>query len=161
MPSRALRKETLVPAPRSAVWEAWTTVAGAVTFFAPQVDIELRIGGRYEILFFPEKPLGQRGAEGLRILSFLPEEMLSFEWNAPPQYPEIRRQKTWVVVQLTEVTGEDTRVRLTHLGWGQGGDWDAVYRYFDEAWEIVLGRLQRRFCTGPIDWSHRDRSSDS
>ena len=150
----ALRKKILVPASRSAVWRAWTVSEEAATFFAPQAKIDLRIGGCYEILFFPDNPPGERGAEGLRILSFLPEEMLSFEWNAPPQFPEIRRQKTWVVVQLSEVTDADTEVRLTHLGWGSGDDWDQVYAYFDQAWDLVLGRLQHRAGHGPIDWEN-------
>lgn len=38
-------------------------------------------------------PSGKKGSEGMKILSFLPETMLSFEWNAPPDFPEIRGQK--------------------------------------------------------------------
>ncbi|MBD3235673.1 MAG: hypothetical protein GF330_03105 [Candidatus Eisenbacteria bacterium] len=151
---RALRKKILAPAPQSAVWRAWTTSAEAQTFFAPRARIDLRIGGRYEMLFLPDNPAGQRGAEGVRILSFLPEEMLSFEWNAPPQFPEIRTQKSWVVVQLAAVTEEDTQVRLTHLGWGVRPVWEEVYAYFDRAWDIVLGRLQHRAAQGPLDWAN-------
>ena len=29
---------------------------------------------------------------------------------------------------------------------------EQVYAYFTRAWQIVLGRLERRFAVGPIDW---------
>ena len=48
---------------------------------------------------------------------------------------------------------KQTRVTLTHTGWGDGGEWDKAYDYFDRAWGTVLENLQRRFDTGPRDWS--------
>ena len=51
---------------------------------------------------------------------------------------------------------EATRLRLTHLGWGEGADWDAAYQYFDGAWRtVVLPRFKHRFEQGPIDWNAR------
>jgi uncharacterized protein YndB with AHSA1/START domain len=152
MSGRRIRKEVNVQASPEQVWEAWTTPDGVTAFFAPQARIELSIGGAYEMLFTPDAPEGSKGGEGLRILSYLPGEMLSFEWNAPPSFPEIRTQKTWVVVQM-DACGEDrTRVRLTHLGWGKGERWDQVFAYFVRAWDVVLGRLRHRLEQGPIDW---------
>jgi hypothetical protein len=49
--------------------------------------------------------------------------------------------------------GAETRVRLTHTGWGDGGEWDKAYAYFDRAWGNVLANLQKRFADGPIDWT--------
>ena len=46
-----------------------------------------------------------------------------------------------------------TRVRLHHVGWGDGGEWDQAHGYFTRAWGQVLGQLRRRFESGPIDWS--------
>lgn len=154
MLQRVIRKEIVVNASVSEVWEAWTTVEGAVTFFAPEANIELSMGGSYELLFDLDAPEGSRGGEGLKMLSFLPEEMLSFEWNAPPQYPTVRRQRTWVVVQFFPSGQNKVKVRLTHLGWRKGEEWDKVFQYFKRAWDIVLGRLQHRFATGSIDWNN-------
>jgi uncharacterized protein YndB with AHSA1/START domain len=150
--NRTIRKDITVTAPVSAVWEAWTTHEGVTTFFARQANVELSIGGRYEMLFDPEAPIGSQGGEGLRILSYLPEEMLSFEWNAPPRFHNVRGQRTWVVVQFKPEQGGSTKVTLTHLGWKEGEEWDQVYDYFLRAWDVVLGRLAYRFSTGPIDW---------
>jgi uncharacterized protein YndB with AHSA1/START domain len=150
---RRIQKAVLVPAPLAAVWHAWTTAEGATTFFAPRANIELEIGGPYELLFDLAAPPGQQGGEGLRILSFLPPEMLSFEWNAPPEFPAVRAgARTWVVLQLEPVTDEQTLVALTHLGWRAGGEWDQVFDYFLRAWDIVLGRLSYRFAEKPLDW---------
>jgi hypothetical protein len=35
-----------------------------------------------------------------------------------------------------------TRIRLTHLGFGEGPQWDETLAYFDKAWEFVLTRLE-------------------
>jgi uncharacterized protein YndB with AHSA1/START domain len=149
---RAIRKEIIVAAPVRQVWEAWTTQEGVTTFFAPKANVELAIGGRYEMFFDLDAPVGSQGGEGLKVLSYLPQEMLSFEWNAPPRFPNVRGERTWVVVQLEPQQEDTTRVRLTHVGWRGGEEWDQVFAYFVRAWDIVLGRLEHRFSVGPIDW---------
>jgi hypothetical protein len=61
-----------------------------------------------------------------------------------------------VVIELEPVAGTParTRLRFTHLGWGEGADWDKAYEYFDHAWgAVVLPRLKHRFEKGPLDWS--------
>ena len=78
------------------------------------------------MLFDLDAPEGSQGGEGLRILSFVPDEMLSFEWNAPSSFPEIRNQKTWVVVNLESLGMAETLVHLSHLGWGSGELWEQV-----------------------------------
>jgi uncharacterized protein YndB with AHSA1/START domain len=155
MQQRMIRKEIVVKASMKAVWDAWTTPEGAVTFFAPRANIRLAIGGPYELFFDLDAPEGSQGSEGLKVLSFLPMEMLSFEWNAPPQYPTVRKgQRTWVVVQFFPCSQNEVRVRLTHIGWKEGAEWDKVFQYFKRAWDIVLGRLAYRFSAGPIDWDN-------
>jgi uncharacterized protein YndB with AHSA1/START domain len=154
MQQRIIRKEVVVNASVKAVWHAWTTSEGAVTFFAPRAIIRLAVGGPYELFFDLDAPEGSRGGEGLKILSFLPMEMLSFEWSAPPEYANVRRgQRTWVVVQFYQHGQTEVRVRLSHLGWKEGDEWDKVFQYFKRAWDIVLGRLEHRFSKGPIDWN--------
>jgi uncharacterized protein YndB with AHSA1/START domain len=154
MQERRIRKEVAVNGSTEDVWDAWTTSSGAQTFFAPRANIKLDIGGPYELFFDLDAPEGSRGSEGMRILSFLPMEMLSFEWNAPPEYPIVRGdQHTWVVVQFCPISRYKTQVKLTHIGWKEGDEWDEVFRYFERAWDVVLGRLEYRFSKGKIDWS--------
>jgi len=144
-------KEINVPASLSDVWNAFTTVEGIKTFFAPGGKIELKPGGCYEIYFYPPGHEGNRGSEGCVVLSFIPERMLSFTWNAPPEFPNVRKERTWVVLEFEDL-GNTVLVKLTHLGWKEGKEWNEVYAYFDRAWDVVLTRLKRRFEEGPIKW---------
>ncbi len=150
--TRTIDREVTVDAPRPEVWKAFTTTQGATTFFASAAHIELRLNGPYEIYFDMTAPAGQRGSEGCKVLSFVPEEMLSFTWNAPPKFPDIRRQRTFVVIRFSEAGQGRTKVTITHAGWGEGEQWDAVFAYFQPAWGRVLANLQQRFESGPLEW---------
>ena len=71
--------------------------------------------------------------------------MLSFTWNAPPQFTEERGQHTWVVIEFTPVEA-GTTVRLSHSGWPKSGlagagRWVEVHQYFEQAWGRLLGAL--------------------
>jgi hypothetical protein len=89
----------------------------------------------------------------MRFMALQPMKMLSFDWNAPPSLPEARAQRTFVVVRLHDIDGQSTRVTLHHTGWGDGGEWDKTYAYFDRAWGAVLANLKKRFESGPVDWT--------
>jgi uncharacterized protein YndB with AHSA1/START domain len=136
------------------VWSRWATEAGRKKFFAPSSKLELKTLGFMEILFMPSAPEGQRGAENNRVLSFKENEMLSFTWDAPPKYPEIRKQRTIVVIRLEKLGDKKTKVILNHMGWGKGTDWDEVYNYFTSAWStFVLPNLKYSLEVAPIDWN--------
>ena len=149
---RMLVKEVVVEASVAAAWSAWTTRDGIQSFFAPEAVIDARPGGIYSIHFDPYAPAGLRGADDMRVLALQENRMISFTWNAPPQFPEARAQRTVVIVR-TEPAGEGrTRLTLTHVGWGTGGQWDQAFAYFDKAWDRVLVQYRKRFAEGPIDW---------
>ena len=152
---KILRKEIVVPATLEQVWNAWTTTEGLKTFFSSEAKVELAVDGPYEIYFNLEAPYGLRGSEDCRVLSYLPMEMLSFSWNAPSEFGELRNKHTIVILQFEEVEPGKVKVVLSQLGWGKGEDWDKLYDYFDKAWSFVLGNLKKRFAAGPIDWSSR------
>ena len=150
---RAVYAEITIPASLDEVWQAWTTEAGAVSFFAPRLRIDLRPGGAYEMYFDLDEQPGKQGGEGMHFLAIQPEQMLSFTWNAPPELPSVRGEMTHVVVRLYPLDSHATRVTLKHDGWGSGGEWDQAFEYFERAWpKIVLPRLRYRFVVGPIDW---------
>jgi uncharacterized protein YndB with AHSA1/START domain len=141
---RAIHHEVIVPRSRAEAWKQWTTVEG-LRFAVKEAKVELRPGGHYEWYFLLENAPGSRGGEGCRILSFLPERMLSFTWNAPPELERTRKQYTWVVVSFDDAPG-GTRVSLDHLGWPAKGlvddpQWEETFRYFDRAWGPVMKLL--------------------
>ncbi len=138
---RSMIKETVVAAPPAEVWAAWASNEGIAAWWGPAAsNIDLRIGGPYEILFSLDPPEGERGSEGCRVLSYVPGELLAFTWNAPPHLP-LRSANTWVVLTFSE-SANGTRVRLVHTGFLEGADWDDYLAYFDNAWSYVLGLLQ-------------------
>jgi uncharacterized protein YndB with AHSA1/START domain/predicted enzyme related to lactoylglutathione lyase len=135
------------------LWSRWTTHEGLKTFFGIDNKIELTPGGSFEIYFMMEKPYGLRGSESCKILSFLPGEFVSFSWNAPPQFPEVRNAdyKTWVVVGFKLISETETEVRITHTGWPIDDKWLPVYDYFDKAWDSVLDNLSKLDIKNPLE----------
>jgi hypothetical protein len=148
---KILRKEAITSALIPDVWTIWTTSEGITSFLAPKANIKLEDQGPYEIFFDPEAPLGFRGTEGCKILGLESMKTLSVEWKAPPQFPNVRRQKTRVDIYFERVEAL-TKVRIEHSGWDWGEEWDEAYEFFDRAWDLDLARMQQRFSSGPTDW---------
>jgi uncharacterized protein YndB with AHSA1/START domain len=150
---RSINKEIVIDATVAQAWHAWTTREGIVSFFAPDANVDARVGGAFHIYFDPLAKPGAKGADEMRYMALQPMRMLSFDWNAPPSLPEVRNQHTFVVVRFEPVGDKQARLTLTHIGWGEGGEWDKAYAYFDRAWGNVLGNLKKRFESGPVDWT--------
>ncbi|HTX73293.1 MAG TPA: SRPBCC domain-containing protein [Rectinemataceae bacterium] len=142
--TREIRTTRIIGEPPHRAWARWTTHEGLTSFFGRDNAVDLELGGRFEIYFLLDNPPGLRGSEGCKVLSFLPERMLSFSWNAPPAFKEVREAdyKTWVVVLFTPLGADRTDVSLSHVGWPKDVRWDPVYEYFQEAWEEVLSGLE-------------------
>jgi uncharacterized protein YndB with AHSA1/START domain len=152
-----IRLEKTVDVPPDRAFEMWATEAGVRSFYAPAAHIDPRVGGRYEILFAPDKdPQGlSHGTTGARILKYEPGRSLWFEWiafaadanlgaNAPPVVPRMERDEkplpTWVEIDLLPVDGRPgaTRVRFAHHGFRTGGRWEESFAWFSKAWAGVL-----------------------
>ena len=127
------------------LWWKWTTHEGLLTFFGEDNLMKLEIGGPFEIYFSRNAPLGFRGSEKCKVISYLPKSMLSFSWNAPPTFPEIRNRDyfTWVVVNFKPFNRDQTETEINHLGWPADKEWEGVYGYFDKAWTTVLDWLEK------------------
>jgi uncharacterized protein YndB with AHSA1/START domain len=150
---RAIDKQVVVNATLDQAWASWTTREGIVSFFAPDANVEAKVGGAFQIYMDPAGEPGSKGADDMRFMAIQPKKMISFDWNAPPSLPEARAQRTFVVVRFEPVSDSATRVSLHHTGWGDGGEWDKAYAYFDRAWGNVLANLQKRYDSGPQDWT--------
>ncbi|MAE71542.1 MAG: hypothetical protein CME06_13875 [Gemmatimonadetes bacterium] len=140
---RSFVKTTTIDAPPEKVYEIWTDAAAFVAAYAsPNVDlraeIDLAIGGRYEWLWD-----GVTGSNGCQILSYIPNRMISFSWNAPPSQPESRAKRTWVVVEFERSREGGTHLTLTHLGFGTAPHWQETFEYFSAAWLHVLEQFKR------------------
>ena len=147
---RAVRVVRRVQADADDAWRAWTTGEGLTSFLGAPAWVDLRVGGRYEIHFVPDAPEGQRGSEGCEVLTYLPNRVLSFSWNAPPSFGPLRFERTTVVLTFDEVAPGLINVTLTHHGWGEGEDWDRLVEYFARAWTAVMDAFAAKF---PVDRS--------
>ena len=135
-----IRASRAVSATPEECWRLWTTEEGLRSFLGRDSNVSLEIGGPYEVYFRIDNARGRRGSEGCKVLSYLPERMLSFEWNAPPHFPLVRARRTRVVV-LFEPAPEGTVVELVHLGFGEGDEWAKAHEYFTLAWPRVMDRF--------------------
>lgn len=154
--NRSIQKEFTVPTNLEEIWAVWTTKKGLETFFAPECKIEKKVLGLFEIYFDPNAEPGKRGAENNRIMAIEAFKMFSFTWDAPGYLPNVRKQRTLVVLKFKQLDKNKTRVFFSQTGWGDGPEWDTAFDYFTEAWDVVFKRLQIRFEKGPIDWSADD-----
>ena len=127
-----------IDAPISSAWRLWTTSDGVTNFMGRTANIDLRIAGSYEIEFLADAPKGSRGSESCKVLAFVPERMLAFTWNAPPNFGALRFQHTWVVLEFEKLSASSTRLHFVHAGFGTGDKWADVHGYFDKAWDRVL-----------------------
>lgn len=146
----ALRAEVSVSASPAEVWRAWSTSEGAQTFFAPKANIELAVGGLYEIFFNPADE--RLSTKGMKVVGFTPERMISFGWRAPADMANMPGDGTWVIVELQPESGGTTHVTVRQVGWQSAADYDLAVKHYSRGWAEALQRLQRRFAQGPIDW---------
>lgn len=151
---KKLVKEVEIETDIESLWQKFTTKQGLISFFAPAVNFQFEIGGSFEMLFDLKMPVGLQGSEDCKILSFLPQKMISFSWNNPPKFERIRDEKTWVVVEFQEIDTKKVLLTLTHLGWKDEPTWQGAFEYFDNAWDIVLKRMEYSIITGPVDWEN-------
>src|SRR5580692_12961114 len=93
-PGKALVIELTIPAPRAAVWEAFTTSEGLSTWLTPGAIVDLRPGGEWTAHF----PGGHTG--GGTILSFVPEQEIVLAAMAPEQFPHVRAERTRAVFEF-------------------------------------------------------------
>jgi uncharacterized protein YndB with AHSA1/START domain len=135
---RFVRTEVTVDASLADAWAAWTTEAGVRRWFAPGARVGSAPGDPYEIYFLPDAPEGQRGGEGNRVLASVPQRQFVFTWNAPPSLPGVREKRTVTDLRFEPLGPRQTRVTLTALGFGAGGEWERSRAYFEAAWPRVL-----------------------
>lgn len=136
---KVLIHEVTVDLPIEKVWWGWTTDEGVQSFLAADSEVVMKMGGHYNLALYEK---GSQLLKENKILSFIPQKMFSFEFTMPDQFPSLRNEKTWVVVEFTPRSAQETDVKITHLGWGKGGEWEAAYEYFSQAWLLIATDMQ-------------------
>ncbi len=151
---RVLRQEMVVPVPPDSVWYAFTTVSGMTSWMVPIASIDLKTGGDLETSYNPAGKLGDPDNIHNTVLSFIPNKMFSFRIGLTAQFPEEPRKagSLFYVILLDDLGNGQTRVEGSMLGWGDGDQWDEVYKKFERGNEYTFHQLYKRFTHGPITW---------
>ena len=136
---RILVSEATVNAPLEKVWWGWTTDKGVQSFFAADSKIDFRVGGNYNVSLYNKD---FQSPTQKTILSFIPFQRFIFEYPIPDKFQSIRNQKTEIIVEFIYRATNETDVKLTQLGWGKNGEWDAAYDYFQQTWLLVMTDMQ-------------------
>ncbi len=135
--------ERYVPAPRDAVFEAWTDPEilkrwfGPGEFTIPQATLDVRPGGDYEIVMQPPG-----GGDPMPLVgtfrSIEPPSRLEFTWSWSRVWADA--PESLVVVEFDEAAG-GTKVTITH------GDFDTEEMAAPHAmgWEGGAEKLARHF----------------
>jgi len=137
-------KEVTITAPIDLVWHAWTIADRVKEWFAPQVIVEPKESGAFELYFIP----GDRermNTKGCTIVQLRKEEQLSFTWKGPDQFTELMNAEenlTVVNVTFTRIDETTTKVRIDHSGFLEGNQWSEAIAWHDMAWRGVLESLK-------------------
>jgi len=152
MTMSALQVETEIESSLELVWLAFTQTDRVIQWFAPDANIEPRLGGAYELFFDPSNR-EQMGTKGCFLTLFEPKERLGFTWKGPDDFASLMNQDnalTYVLVTLSEQAGK-TKVVIEHFGWKESEEWDKARAWHEMAWSQVLASLKSALETGKGD----------
>lgn len=129
---RILQNVVVVHATPAAVWKAQTDAAAYKAWAAPAAFIDLRIGGMFEAGFSASTKPGDKDNIQQQILAYIPERLIVFRNLQAPVPGAEAYKKLAIIVEIKDLGGGDTEVRLSHAGYGSTKDDDALYAFFKE-----------------------------
>jgi uncharacterized protein YndB with AHSA1/START domain len=145
MPTEPLVLIEELQTPVEDLWALWTEPDKVSKWLAGGADIDLRIGGTYQLTGqIGTRPL--TGPAGGPITGLEEEYVLKVTWRLSSQFGaavSAADPPTNVVVLFQPLGPNRTRLRLEHDGWREGDDWTAARQWYSEAWTAVLERLKQ------------------
>ncbi|MCI0587136.1 MAG: SRPBCC domain-containing protein [Planctomycetes bacterium] len=153
--SRVLRQSALVRASLREAWDAFTTSEGVRSWAVPVAQVDFRLGGIWESSYDLSAKIGDPANIRNKFIAFVPLRMVAIQAvQAPPGFkhaellPEI-----FHVVEFADAAEGNVRITISGVGYRSGEGHDALYTHFEKGNAWSLGKLQRRFAEGPIDWA--------
>jgi len=136
-----------IPAPAADIWSAFTTSEGFMSWAVPKAEVDLRVGGEMRTSYNPESNLNDEHTIVNTILAYEPERMLSMRnAKAPAGFANAHLfQQTWSVIYFEPVTPSLTHIRIVGLGYGDGPEWDDIYKKFEVGNAYTLKQLHAKF----------------
>lgn len=135
--------EKIVPFSIEVAWKKWTEVEKLKSWLTNDANIELKVGGLYELFWEPEHP-EQNSTIGCKVLALEPLSEITFEWKGPIPFADIMNVTplpTWVRVTFHEIGKNQTSIQLKHFGWQTSPRWDEAKKWQRNAWLQAFARL--------------------
>jgi len=152
---RILRLEIIVDCSLEDAWELFATAEGLSTWMAPVIQVEMRNGGRWEASYDKTKKIGDSGNIINEVLCVVPLEMYVMRVAQVPDNfpfdPELVYQAR-SIVQFESVGEDRVKLTFTGTGYGEGSDWDRIYRVSVSANCYTLKEFGKRVKNGPVNW---------
>ena len=137
--------ETIVDAPLSKVWEAWSTSEGLSQWMAPLVEIDLQVGGLMRSNYNQDGKLGDPQTIINSILSFEPQRMISIKVTRAPEgfpFPHAITQM-WSIIYFSEVGTNRTSVREVSLGFSPDLESQQMRAFFNTGNASTLNQFKQ------------------
>ncbi len=129
-------------------FEMFTKNSNIQTWLANSADIELYVGGKYE-LFWDTDNKRINSTIDCKITALEMNKLLCFEWKGPEQYSHfmnIAEPLTHVSVLFIPDYENDniTEIHLIHTGWKSDENWDKARIWFESVWRNALDNLKHK-----------------
>lgn len=117
------------------------------TWLCLRANVQPVVGGSYELFWNPDPSQPQSNSTvGCRVLSVDRPRLLQFTWRGSDEVADMMNAPdaptTEIKVELFP-TPTGTRLELTHMGWGDGPDWERARAWFERAWCGALEGMQQ------------------
>jgi uncharacterized protein YndB with AHSA1/START domain len=134
MTDRRIEITTTLDASPERVFRALTDADELSRWWTTRADSDPRTGGSFSYTWEFEQDTDRNHTRDGTYLDVTPNEHVSYDWSMP--------LANTVVDFRLEPSGNATRLRLVHSGWGSGGDWDPSYEMHESGWRFFLENLK-------------------
>lgn len=138
--------EVLLPISVQEAWKQWTESKSLEGWLTQRANITAKVGGFYELFWDLDHPT-QNSTIGCKITEFEVNKRLSFQWKGPVPFAEIMNIEplpTWVTVQFTKISENETVLQLEHFGFGPSNHWQKARDWQQNAWSSALADLKNK-----------------
>lgn len=152
---RVQQLEVVVAAPVAKVWDAFTTDKGFTSWAVPVAHITLGNDGMMESSYLPAAKIGDPDNIRNQIVAYVPERLLVIHNVHVPKGAPFKPEfidKIRTVVEFQDLGDGRTRIVESGVGYGEGADFDAMYKHFSDGNAEEFADLVKYLVGGPVDW---------
>jgi len=128
-------------------WKCWTESKELEKWLTIMARVDPRLGGGYELFWDPTNH-NDNSTLGCKITSYVPNQVLSFEWRGPVPFATIMNVEpvpTWVVVSFEALSADKSLIHFRHSGWLESKVWQEARDWQSNAWMGAFEELKMMF----------------